>query len=361
MARTRRRRRPFLQGLLTFLLIVALEALSVLAAFSDLGIGPKVDLLLAFAFHLGAATMLSYGFWGPWEYRYAEDKNFAVVGFVMVLAVPVYGLAGFSLAFAAVHWRRRFDVGGKGNVVAEFEKYIAFEPGAGSELDFGMLSEEPVLRELERLGKVAPLVDIIKAGDPELKRGAIFSLAKLRPQAAVKILRESLKDIDSESQFFVAGQLSRIEKALSDRIIRTRRRLELNPGDVEIKVELICAGKDYIQSGLLDPSVEQYFLRQSSALADEVLAKTPSRVDVLQHLADLRLKARDIDRSVLAYARLVELDHANTDAWVGLAHCYYEKRDLLRLGVVLEELKSRGELPTTLHDVLAFWDLARPA
>ena len=354
-------RRPFLSGLLTFAIIVALETLAVLAMRSNLGVGPMVDLLLAFAFHLGAATMLSYGFWGAWDFRHADEKNWAVIGFVMVLAVPVYGLVGFAFAFAALHWRRRFNLGHHG-VVADFEKYIAYEPDVTSELagmplliGDGMLPED-----LERKGKVAPLVDVIKAGDPDLKRGAIFSISKLKPQTAVKILRESLRDSDPESQFFVAGQLSRIEKQLSEQIIRTRRRLELSPDDVELKIELARHCKDYVQSGLLDPSVEGYFLRQSMELCEAVTVRLPDRLDVLLDLADLRVKARDVDRAVIAYALVADKEPQRTPAWVGLAHCYYEKRDLLRLGVVLEELKSRGELPPSLHDVLTFWDAARP-
>jgi hypothetical protein len=358
----RPRRRPLLSGLLTFAIIAALETLSVLAMHTDLRIGPMVDMLLAFAFHLGAATMLSYGFWGAWDFRHADEKNWAVVGFVMVLAVPIYGLIGFSFAFAAVHWRRRLALSKEGGVIESFEKYIAYEPEERSELGgMNLLTDALNAEDLERKGKVAPLIDIIKSGDPELKRGAIFSISKLKPQTAVKILRESLRDVDPDSQFFVAGQLARIEKQLSEQIIRTRRRLELTPTDLELKVELARYGKEYVLSGLLDPSVEQYFLRQSIALCEEVVLTSPERLDVLIDLADLLVRARDIDGAVAGYGKCAEGDRSNTNAWVGLALCYYEKRDLLRLGVVLEELKSRGELPASLHDVLAFWDVARPA
>ncbi|MBT9555432.1 MAG: hypothetical protein IV100_05340 [Myxococcales bacterium] len=355
------RRRPFFAGFVTYVIIVVLEALSVLAMVSELESSAFVNMLLAFAFHLGAATMLTYGFWGPWDFRYPDEKNWSVIGFVLVLAIPVYGLIGLSGAYAAVHWRRRFERAGAG-IVGRFEEYIHYEPEVRSELrGMALMSDGDLPQDLERLGKVAPLIDVIKSGDPELKRGAIFSIAKLKPETAVKVLRECLKDIDPDSQFFVAGQLSRIEKTLSESIIRTRRRLELDPDNLDLRIELARQEKDYILSGLLDPSVEQYFLREASGLCEEVLSRLPDRDDVLLDLADIRLRARQTDVALQAYAQIVEQDPTLTPAWIGLAHCYYEKRDLLRLGAVLEELKSRGELPPSLNDVLAFWDMARPS
>lgn len=357
MARTRRR--PLLTGILTFLFIYLLEGASVAAMFTGLPVGPLVDLLLAFAFHLGAACVVSYGFWGPWDFRYADDKNWAAMGFVIVLAIPVYGLLGFTGAFAAVHWRRRFNAAG-GDVIEQFEKYIAYEPEIESRMrDMPLL---PVLAikegetELQRMAKVAPLLDIIKTGDIDMKRGAIFSLSRLDTKVAVRILRQALQGIDPASQFYVAGQLSRIEKVLSERIIRTRRRLELEPDNVELKVRLARHNKEYVESGLLEPSVERYFVRQAIEMCEQALAEDPKRVDVLLDLAELRKRQGEVTEAIEAYRGVLAVDDSSVAARSGLAHCYFEQRDIPNLSQILAELKVAGETPAELADVMSFWE-----
>ncbi|MFT7622860.1 MAG: hypothetical protein ACI9WU_002035, partial [Myxococcota bacterium] len=199
----KRRKQSVLTGLVTVLTIYLLEAASVAAMFTDLPVGPVVDLLLAFAFHLGAACVVSYGFWGPWDFRFAEDKNWAAVGFVLVLAIPLYGLLGYTGAYAAVFWRRKLGLAG-GDVVSQFERYIAYEAPLESRMNQLVSFPTPTgpesrEEELRRRASVAPLADVIRSGDPELKRGAIFSLARLERKTAVKILRDTLGKVDSET------------------------------------------------------------------------------------------------------------------------------------------------------------------
>jgi hypothetical protein len=356
------RKQPFITGLVTFIIVYLLEILSVLATITDFR-ETVAGLLLAFAFHLGAACVVSYGFWGPWNFRRPEEKNWAVLGFVMVLAVPVYGLLGYTGAYAAVHWRRKLDLARHGDVMDAFEQHIAYEPVIESTIKAipdAILEGDVGETDLQRKARVAPLIDVIKAGDPDLRRGAIFSVSRLSRPTAVKILRESLHDVDPESQFYVAGQLSRIEKELSDHIIKTRRRLELDPDNMELRVQLARYGKEYVESGLLEPTVERYFVTQSIDLAEEVLKTDSRRLDVLLDLGDLRILGNDHAGAVDAYARVVDLDPENTTARVGLAHAYFHLRELSKLGAVISELQKAGDTPKSLAQVIAFWDGAKP-
>jgi tetratricopeptide (TPR) repeat protein len=350
---SRIRKRPALTGVVTVSITVLLEAFSVLAVASDFSVGPVVDLLLAFAFHLGAAVMIAYGFWGKWDFRYPDEKNWAVIGFVMVLTIPVYGLLGYAGAFAAVHLNQNRK--SSGSVVSAFEEHVAYEPEVRKVLRQGPNLLDPTPSKDDERAVVAPLVDIIKAGDPDLKRGAIFSLSRLSRKTAVKILREALHDVDPESQFYVAGQLSRIEKELSDRLIHTRRKLELEPDNIELKVQLARYGKEYIDSGLVEASVQDYFVRQAIALCEEVLEIDVERLDVLFDLAELYSIAEDHMSAATAWRRVLDLDPTDIDAKVGTARAYFELRDLESLGAILADLEQSGEAPKSLQPVLEFW------
>lgn len=363
MSAARVRKQPFITGLITFVIIYLLEALSVIATVTEFR-ETIAGLLLAFAFHLGAACVVSYGFWGPWNFKHPEEKNWAVLGFVMVLAVPVYGLLGYTGAYAAIHWRRKLEIAKQGDVMDAFEQHIAYEPVVESTIKAipDAVTEGDVGEtDAARKARVAPLIDVIKAGDPDLRRGAIFSVSRLARPTAVKILRESLQNVDPESQFYVAGQLSRIEKELSDQIIRTRRRLELDPDNTELRVQLARYGKEYVESGLLERSVERYFVSQSIDLAEEVLQTDSRRLDVLLDLGDLRRHQGDSEAAVDAYRRVVELDPENTTAKVGLAHAYFELRRLSDLTSVIGDLRAAGDTPKSLEGVIAFWEGAQTA
>jgi tetratricopeptide (TPR) repeat protein len=359
---SRRRSNPVL-GILTLAIVVVLEAISVLTMMTDLPVGDVIILLLAFAFHLGAACMMSFGFWGPWDFRYANEKNWAVLGFVLVLAVPVYGLIGYSLAFAAVHFRQ-YMRSERAGVVQQFERYIAYDGETESILEAGMprvISRLTDEQNAARRGQVAPLIDIIKSGSPDMKRGAIFCLGRLERATAVRILRESLTYVDRQSQFYVAGQLSRIEKELSEQIIKLRRRLELDPDDLELKVALLHSHKEYIESGLLQKAVAKYFVRKAVQLSDEVLLLAPTRVDVLLDIAELQRTEGHIDEAVDFYARVMQSDPENIAARVGLAHCYYAMRDMESLNAVMMDLDDAHAIPDELAEVAAFVAPGRPA
>ncbi len=354
---SRIRKRPTVTGLTTATVTFFLEGFSIIAVTSNFSAGPVVDLLLAFAFHLGAAAMVAYGFWGKWDFRYPNEKNWAVIGFVLVLTIPIYGVLGYAAAFAAVHLNaNRRQAGG---VVSAFEEHVAYDPEVATALRRGPNMLSAVADLDDESGIVAPLVDIIKAGDAELKRGAIFSLSRLSRKTAVKILREALHDVDPDSQFYIAGQLSRIEKDLSDALIHTRRKLELDPDNIELKVQLARHGKQYIDSGLAETSVQEYFVRQAIALCEEVLDVDIERLDVLFDLAELYALIEDHMSAATAWRRVLDLDPMDVDAKVGLARAYFEQRDLASLGAILQDLEDSGEAPPSLRPVLDFWRASR--
>ncbi|MFT7623442.1 MAG: lipopolysaccharide biosynthesis regulator YciM, partial [Myxococcota bacterium] len=202
---------------------------------------------------------------------------------------------------------------------------------------------------------VAPLADVIRSGDPELKRGAIFSLARLERKTAVKILRDTLGKVDSETQFYVAGRLGQIEKELSDRIIRTRRMLELEPDNLELKVRLARYNKEYVESGLLEPSVERYFVRRAIDLCTAVLDEDAGRVDVMIDLAELLARRGEIVDAISTYRRVLSIEPESTGARVGLARAYFKLRDMGNLSVTLDDLARSGDVPDDLVPVIEYW------
>ena len=343
-----------LSGFVTFAVICLLETGAVMTLTSDLPVGPMVDMLLAFAFHLGAACILSYGFWGAWTFSRAEDKNWAVIGFVLVLTLPVFGLVGYTVAYGLFRFRRRLDLKGP-EVLDEFDRYVAYEPEIESALRDHPRRPTAGVHDEAQPTDVAPLIDILKSGDRDLKRGAIFSVARLDRRTAVKILRESLMDSDREIQFYAAGQLSKIEKDLSEHILRARRRLQVEPDAVDVRAEMGLYCKDYALSGLLDPSVERYFVRQAVEAFEKVLEADPARGDVLMAMADLHRSQGDHAAAVSAYRRALFLDPSSNTARIGMAHSFFAIRDFGNLGSVLEELTMAGEIPEDLGPVIDFW------
>ena len=351
---SRVRKRPAVTGLITASIAILCELFSIIAVASEFSVGPVVDLLLAFAFHLGAAVTVAFGFWGRWDFRYPGEKNWAVVGFVLVLTIPVYGLLGYAAAFAAVHINAHRNQ--ESSVVTAFEEHVAYDAEVGATANkWRPRPASSLFRNDGEEAAVAPLVDIIKAGDPELKRGAIFSLGRLSRKTAVKILREALHDVDPDSQFYIAGQLSRIEKELSDALIHTRRKLELEPDNIELKVQLARHGKEYIDSGLAEDSVQEYFIRQAISLCEEVLDTDIERLDVLFDLAELYALVEDHMSAATAWRRVLDLDPLDVDAKVGLARAYFEQRDLIGLGEILEDLEVSGDAPPQLQPMIEFW------
>ncbi len=347
---------PALSSVLMLVAIYILEAGAAVTLFSVIPVDPLVDILLAFAFHLAAACLVSYGFFGPWDFRRAEEKNWAVIGFVLVLSTPVYGLLGYTGAFFAVRARRRGR--SMGDILTEFNRYIAYEPEA-EELIARAAAMTPLTNtpseDDEPKGEIAPLVDVLKSGDRELKRGAIFSAARLDVPTAVRVLRDSLADGDREIQFYAAGQLSRIEKTFGEAIIKCRRAIELTPNDARLHARLAAHCREYAESGLVESTVRRYFLRQATAACFTALEHEPRWLEVRVELAGLLRLQGERDAALEEYRRVLESDPNQIAARVGLCHAYFEQRDFARLGAVLHELDARGQVPEELRAVFEFW------
>jgi tetratricopeptide (TPR) repeat protein len=351
-----RQEHSILTGLLTISVIYLLECMSVATIFTQLPVGTLVDILLVFAFHLAAACAVSFGFWGPWDFRYADEKNWAVIGFVLVLAIPVWGLLGYTGAFAAVRIRNRLQLS-HSDVLAQFEQYTAYEPSP-PRTPVGHSSrqaERATLEQIERSGQVAPLVDILRSGDPGLTRGAIQSIGRLEKSTAVRILRQSLQDIDKQYQFYVAGQLSAIEKDYSDAIIRSRRQLQLEPDNIELKRTLAQHCAAYVFSGLLEPSVERYFVRQAMELLTEAHGLDSKRTDVLVGLARLLTHNGEYEDASKRYLDVLSVEPNHIEARLGLAEMYFRCHQWTPLRELLNELKSSPDLPDDYQAVIELW------
>ena len=56
-----------------------------------------------------------------------------------------------------------------------------------------------------------------------------------------------------------------------------------------------------------------------------------------------------------AWRRVLDLDPLDVDAKVGLARAYFEQRDLIGLGEILEDLEVSGDAPPQLQPMIEFW------
>lgn len=187
------------------------------------------------------------------------------------LVLPGVGwlLVGLLMLEQAIEKSRRGNVG-SGAVLPEevFEEQV-FSPDASQ---MRRLYEEAV--------DVLPAVDALLGEDPELKRGAIETLSRIRtPQAIARILL-ARKDPSDEVRFFATSALTRIKDEFENAVKAAEREALERHGveQVQAQISLCRIVFDFALSGLMDESGKrealQSCLRWLSGLAqfhDEAL------------------------------------------------------------------------------------------
>lgn len=183
----------------------------------------------------------------------------------LALFLPLYGSLGSLALFLALRSGRG------GELAREFAEDIrsaeADMEGASDEVGAGTLDQR-VSRELN----VQSYMDIMRGPDRNLKKALIGKILSEWTPNSVTLLRQALEDEEYEIRSYACTALTEIENRINENILRRRRDLEADAGNVANRLDLMAAYLDYAQSGLLDSASAAHYASMARALLDRVAA-----------------------------------------------------------------------------------------
>lgn len=319
-----------------YLLVVfetVLEMEAVVFLVHDFDVGPFWRVFLPLAAHLLALALLSVGFVGRWDFGRPRDRAWAVTGLCLSLPLPMLGFLGFVGLYALYASRPR----GSGDLLRDFEDYIAYDPTAATTAPKPVDADRFILDEVD----VAPLRDILAGDDVALKRGAILSLSRLPRREAVILLKTALADENREIRYYAGNALSEMEREFNDRIFRLVREIERAPTRTEHHIRLAGLILDYADIGLLDQGMVRYFADIGLKALDKATLVGSSDGRLLALSGRLHRLAGQPDRAEAALKRHVDANPDDIEATVALAETAYERGNVALAREVVEGARVR--------------------
>jgi len=237
-----------------------------------------------------------------------------------LLAFPLLGMVATAIAFTLSQtvFRRRSQA-----AAAELQAMAVAEPY--SELE-GFLPQRRVslIDDLE----VEPVIDVLRADDPELKRAAIDAITKQRGPESIRVLMGLLHDPSPEARFFASIGLSKLEDEISQAILATQRALAQTPGAPELRARLGELYLDYALSGFLDPVTQRYYLGLARETLEALLQIDTYAVDTALRLARVDILLDDLPAAAALLDAATLQAPENLDARLMRMEVYYRAGEL---------------------------------
>jgi len=237
-----------------------------------------------------------------------------------LLAFPLLGMVATVLAFLLNQtiFRRRSEA-----AAAELKALAVAEPYSEFE---GLLPERRVslIDDLE----VEPVIDVLRADDPELKRAAIDAITKQRGPEAIRVLMGLLHDPSPEARFFASIGLSKLEDEISQAILATQRALAETPGAPEARARLGELYLEYALSGFLDPLTQRYYLGLARDTLEALLQLDTYAVDTALRLARVHILLDDLPAAAELLDAATLQAPENLDASLLRMEVYYRAGEL---------------------------------
>ncbi|MBX3172329.1 MAG: hypothetical protein KF760_33300 [Candidatus Eremiobacteraeota bacterium] len=133
-----------------------------------------------------------------------------------------------------------------------------------------------------------------------------------------------------------------MERDYATRIYQLKEQLTYRPGDAGLRLELARVYYDFTRSGLLDPSLEDYYWEMTLAQLFEAMRFESSRQDMVVDLARLLQMRQMYQEAELIVEDVLRKEPAHLEARLLLLECLTERAQLEGDSSLLQQARKRA-------------------
>ena len=226
----------------------------------------------------GVGVVLS---WLAGRFRRRGDLSGAETDIVLTSALFVPGL-GPAVAWALPRASAKEAVENAHEVI---ERYKAHVKPVVPDYERSLFTGDRD-RDLARKLDAESFREVLRHGDTDQKRSALFRLAELGSPHHIELIRNCLVDDDGEVRLYAYGELDRLTRVHEDEIAKARRAVAANDRDVAAHLRMSRAHFDLAASGVLDPRTAGFHFR--AAATEAQIARNLAAGEVEPLLAEAR-------------------------------------------------------------------------
>ena len=207
---------------------------------------------------------------------------------------------------------------------------------------------------------VQPLVDVLRGGDPALRRAAVAALGRQAEPAGVQQLRHLLTDPDPDVRNEAALALFRLTRDLDGKLQRALTHAEQAPHSLEAQVDLARLCHRYVSCNLADEVASRLYLSQAEQALRQALALAPERAELWLELARIRRDLSSPQTALAAVDQALAYAPDNVDAYLLGMDIAFNSQDWSRLVVLARQGCVARVDDLDADGLLSWWASAHP-
>ncbi|MEW6277759.1 MAG: hypothetical protein AB1758_03975 [Candidatus Eremiobacterota bacterium] len=240
--------------------------------------------LLGFVLYVAGAAALAFGVWWAKGPQHPAAVGWAIFSVFFCLFAGIYG----SLISLVVYVLSRGQPSDTPLVdVVRAEMWV--QSTAPPERDDTLPLEVQFRNEI----KTEPIIDMIPNADVPTALAIADRLAEAREPRQRKLLLRLAQDPRQEVYQYAMAKLNHLQQEFAVRIYQLTEKRRYRPDDADLSVSLASVYCDYIDSGLVEEGLEDYYWELTLAHLFEAMVADPSNTRMPVRMAAL-LRSRGL-------------------------------------------------------------------
>jgi hypothetical protein len=199
--------------------------------------------------------------------------------------------------------------------------------------------------------------EVMRVGQKEEKRALLLNVLKDDLVDNASFIRSAMGDTDSETTHYAASATMQIYTKLRSAIQALETKLQLNPDDASIMLELLSAISDYILSGVLTKRDNDFYCNKYIRTFNLLKQFEPDLLtcDAYLKQADFQFISMDVHKSILT--AIEARDHFDVeDAHLKLLELYYKTGNQSKYNEAFDTFKkSKLTVSNKGLELIRFW------
>jgi tetratricopeptide (TPR) repeat protein len=245
--------------------------------------------------------------------------------------MPVIGLIGISITlFISLIFMHKHGL-------AEDYRQKSYE-GHGLDVELPTDVTEFLYDEVD----VHPIADVLAGEDLGMKRGAINLLRRIGSAEAVKLLRKSISDENTEIRFYAHTALTRLEEDYAESIEKSRFRAE-RYDSAPAHAEMAKTYRNYARSGLPERNMRSGIMEQACDHWKIAVEKDPENFEYKLLFAEVLCEIGHYGEALDIYSYTIDFPEYELESRLGLCRAYFETGEY---PLLFNELRKMNSKPT---------------
>ncbi len=200
--------------------------------------------------------------------------------------------------------------------------------------------------------QVEPIIDMLPLADISTAIAIVNRLRERGQRQDIELIRSVASDPRPEVYQYALAILDKMEKLFAAKVYALQEEIHENPERPSLRVEMAKLHLDYIQSGLLDESLREYYWELTLSHLFEAMLAYPQRVELGVDVAQLLALKGLSDEAGSVAMEVTKKDPSNLQAQFLIIQALYER--------ALKENSSEGILSAKKVALGSAWAVRLP-